>query len=140
MTELFRTEAFFSNRDFTKFSLIRFSNQYKTFSEIITEKYPGYALDERYRIAPTTITPTVNLVTLLQIMKSHDFQLIDQYKSMLKDPKSHFLDGTILDKDKICIASYHRSGNTFMRRYIEAITSVATGSDNSLNTMFSLAV
>lgn len=51
---------------------------------------------------------------------------------------SKFLDGEDILSDKVCLTSYHRSGNTFMRRYLEAITSITTGADTSLDLTLSL--
>lgn len=37
------------------------------------------------------------------------------------------------DHEKVAYTSYSRSGNTILRKYIEAITQVATGSDADLS-------
>jgi len=43
-----------------------------------------------------------------------------------------FLDGSAFD-NKIAYASYSRSGNTFLRRYLEKVGGIYTGSDGDLN-------
>lgn len=46
----------------------------------------------------------------------------------LTEPK--FLDGKVsLSGDRIHFASFPRSGNSFLRKYVEKITGVYTGSD-----------
>ena len=48
------------------------------------------------------------------------------------DGNNRFLDGEPNKSHKIAFCSFPRSGNTFMRRYIEMLTGIATGGDNSL--------
>lgn len=56
---------------------------------------------------------------------------LDLYRSTLRakyfDCQSRFLSGTLAAN--IAYTSYPRSGNTFLRKYLENITGVATGSD-----------
>ena len=40
--------------------------------------------------------------------------------------------------DMVCFQSYPRSGNTFLRGYLESVTGVFTGSDMSTIVSFSL--
>jgi len=46
-----------------------------------------------------------------------------------------FLTKTGNDENKVMYTSYSRSGNTFLRRYLEQITGVNTGSDGDLDYM-----
>ena len=43
-----------------------------------------------------------------------------------------FLDGESLDGERTAYQSMGRSGNTFLRKYLELITGVPTGSDMKL--------
>jgi hypothetical protein len=44
-----------------------------------------------------------------------------------------FLDGDDINGDRIIYTSFPRCGNTFLRKYFEVITGVATGSDMTLD-------
>ena len=50
-------------------------------------------------------------------------------------PKIAFLDGLEDDneQDAVALASYPRSGNTLLRKYLEKVTGLFTGSDMLLN-------
>ena len=45
MSELYRAEAMYSNKDFTRYSVKRISDDYLTFSETMAKRYPGYMID-----------------------------------------------------------------------------------------------
>ena len=133
---MYRADALYANRDFSKFSLVKFSDDYKTFSEQIQKLYPGYALDERFRVTPMPTTPTLNLKQILALMKNKDS--LSEHLAWFEGG-SKYLDGEDIGSEKVCLTSYHRSGNTFMRKYLEAITGIATGADTSLDVSLSLS-
>jgi len=54
-----------------------------------------------------------------------------EYKSKYLD-KLRFLNGDSIAGNKTAYQSLPRSGNTFLRRYLELITGIPTGSDNPL--------
>ena len=56
-------------------------------------------------------------------------------KKYLDDKVLRFLDGESIAGDKTCYLSYIRSGNTFLRKYLELITGVTTGSEMPISTM-----
>lgn len=47
------------------------------------------------------------------------------------DSEIRYLDGNDINGDKIAYATYPRTGSTFLRKYFENITGIATGSDMS---------
>lgn len=49
------------------------------------------------------------------------------------DGKFRFLDGQPNKSNKVAFCSFPRSGNTFLRKYIELLTGVITGADNTLS-------
>ena len=49
------------------------------------------------------------------------------------DGTFRFLDGAPNKSNKIAFCSFPRSGNTFLRRYMELITGIQTGADNTLD-------
>lgn len=63
-----------------------------------------------------------------------DIQAIVKNKELMWmfDGVDRFLDNTEIKGDRVCFASYPRVGNTFLRRCLEHVTGVTTGSDMHL--------
>jgi len=56
---------------------------------------------------------------------------------MTNKGKCVFLDGTVpLVGEKVAFQSFVRSGNTFLRKYLEQVTGVFTGSDMDIGHTF----
>ena len=55
------------------------------------------------------------------------------------DKEFRFLDGQTVDR-RVGFTSYPRSGNSFLRRYVEQITGITTGSTISIHTSTSLQI
>ena len=56
---------------------------------------------------------------------------------MNDESKCRFLDGAVnLAGDRVAFQSFVRSGNTFLRRYLEEITGVYTGADMAIDHTF----
>lgn len=56
----------------------------------------------------------------------------------MADGLLRFLDGESIAGDRICYQTFPRSGNTFLRNYMEKITNVPSGSDLDLLTLMPL--
>lgn len=55
--------------------------------------------------------------------------------------KCSFLDATVdLTGDRVAFQSFVRSGNTFLRTYLEQITSIFTGEDKSVRRSFDFSM
>ena len=76
----------------------------------------GYANDSIGRVVPNGAR-TVNLAQLKEILKSTDKNLFES-NQWIWDGEFRFLDGEKIDK-RVGLTSYLRSGNSFLRRYIE---------------------
>lgn len=65
---------------------------------------------------------------LKKILLSHD---IEEHQQNVHFSRafSKFLDGESIEGDKIVLATFPRTGNTFLRKFLEDITLCATGSD-----------
>lgn len=74
----------------------------------------------------------INLVQLMDLLKSSDAALWERAKWMF-DGHFRFLDGQPNKSQKVAFCSFPRSGNTFLRRYIEMLTGITTGADNTLH-------
>jgi hypothetical protein len=64
---------------------------------------------------------------------SNDEHRYEEYKKSFPDVFNSliptFLDGKPITGDKVAYMTYPRSGNTFLRKYLELITGVTTGSE-----------
>ena len=58
----------------------------------------------------------------------------------LDDGLLRFLDGQLIAGDRVCYQTFARSGNTFLRNYLELITNVPTGSEMDLSTPMPLTL
>ena len=80
---------------------------------------------------PTKDTPVVNFEWLKDYLLSKDLSRMDELDWVDREEFRH-LDGQVnLYKtgDRVSFQSYPRSGNTFLRRFLEQITGVYTGTD-----------
>ena len=111
------------------------SEQKKTFerfSERFRRIYPGYLLDHRMRVVAGPETPVLNLRSITDLLKSSDEELWERSRWMF-DGEFRFLDGQPNPSNKVAFMSFPRSGNTYLRRYMELLTGVITGADNTLH-------
>ena len=52
----------------------------------------------------------------------------------MDDGLLRFLDGESIAGDRVCYQTFPRSGNTFLRKYMELITNVPTGTEQDNST------
>jgi hypothetical protein len=123
---LFRNSAFYANQDATKYSMRRINDQYTLFSEMIQMQYPGYTLDSDFLMECSTDT-SIDLVDLKKLLVSKNLDHYNSVKDHFFGKQAKFLDRKPINS--ITYATYPRSGNTFLRKYFEGITGIATGSD-----------
>lgn len=79
-------------------------------------------------VMPKAGTRTVNLNHIIKVLRSSDEGLWAE-NQWIFDGEMRFLDKEPIVGNKVCFTSIHRSGNTFMRQYLELLTGVATGGD-----------
>ena len=137
LQNLYREDRFYADKGFTCWSLTgpdgtEEKKTFETFSERFRRIYPGYCLDQGMLIRALPETPTLNLVQLMDILKSKDANLWEQSKWIF-DGKFRFLDGQANKSNKVAFCSFPRSGNTFLRKYMELCTGVITGADNTFH-------
>ena len=94
--------------------------------------FPGYTLDSEMRVRAGPNTKTNNLNELVDLFRSKDAQLWEQKKDLF-DGHMRFLDNALNKSNKVAFASFPRSGNSFLRKYLEMLTGIATGADNTLH-------
>jgi hypothetical protein len=102
------------------------------------EKYgPGYNVVRDGTVGVTT-AKTINFKTLMEVLKSKDESLFNNNKWIF-DGDFKFCDGEKLPT-KIAFNTYPRSGNSFLRKYMEQMTGISTGATVSLHTSTSLQI
>jgi len=94
--------------------------------------FPGYTLDSEMRVRAGPDTKVNNLNELVALFRSKDAQLWEQNKDLF-DGHMRFLDNSPNKSNKVAFASFPRSGNSFLRKYLEMLTGIATGADNTLH-------
>jgi len=66
------------------------------------------------------------------LLRSKDAEAWEKNK-WIYDGKLRMLDGEKINSNKIALASFPRSGNTFLRKYTDLLTGIHTGADNTLH-------
>lgn len=89
------------------------------------------------RIIPGPQTPVVNFKQLKDLLLSKDLSR-DSELDWVSAGEFRYLDGEDMTGNMVAFQSFARSGNTFMRSYLETLTGVYTGADMDLS--FSLNV
>ena len=79
---------------------------------------------------PTAESHVVNYEWLKELMLSKDLSRLDELKALGENPK--FLDGKKIEGNLICFDSFPRTGNTFLRTFIEQCSGIHTGADMPL--------
>ena len=119
-------------------SMEPWNSNYKRFKKRVEERYPGYVLDGLQRISPGPNTKTVDFGKLWDVLISSDEKLLEEHAwifSSLEDSKFLTKDSerTVASmQEMVAYCSYPRCGNSFLRKYLQNITGIATGSDMSL--------
>ena len=101
-------------------------------SEKMDRIYKGYRLNDRMRNEPLKDTPVVNLNQLVDMLRSKDEKQWEKSK-WIYDGTLRMLDGEAIKSNKIALASFPRSGNTFIRKYFDLLTGIHSGADNTMH-------
>lgn len=79
-------------------------------------------------IIRTDTAKAINLRSLKRQLLSKD-KPKDEDLKLISGLETKFLDGEDITGDRIVLATYPRTGNTFVRKYLELVTEVVTGGD-----------
>ena len=136
---MYRDDEFYASKEFSVYSLrgpdgTDARKSLEKFSDRFLRLYPGYLLDKKQRIRAMPHTPTLNLKQLVSLLKSKDEVLWERCKWIFDVEGGLFLDGEANPSNKIAFTSFPRSGNTFLRKYLQLLTGVTTGTDNNVST------
>lgn len=134
---MYREDLYYVDKEFVHYSMTgpdgkEEKKHFEKFSEKFIRQYPGYMLDKHMHIVAKPETPVLNLNQLTNLLKSKDEELWQRTK-WIYDGQFKFLDGEPNISQKIAFCSFPRSGNTFLRRYLELLTAITTGSDNTFH-------
>lgn len=103
------------------------------YSDWMKLKYPHFYLETpKLKLRPYPDTPTINLKQLKEILLSADLTRNSELE-WLKGTNYRFLDGQALGCDATSFISVSRMGNSFLRRFLEDITGIYTGSDMNVD-------
>ena len=127
-TLLIKHDYLYVDPDFCKVSTRRIDDTYRTYSETIALKYPGYELDRSGRLMNKTDL-VVRMDELLQLLRSKDIFRYESQKHLFFGEQARFTTGNSDEQMRVVYATYPRSGNSLMRKYFENVTGTATGSD-----------
>ena len=84
---------------------------------------------ESGRLYPKADTPVLNFHDLKEILLSRDLTRLKEIEWTRSEP-ARFLDNTVdMSGNRVALTSYPRSGNALVKKFLEAITGVTTGSE-----------
>ena len=126
--DVFILDVFFSNPDFTLFSIFELEG-FKKWSQIKDSNFSQYDFDLVSReLVPNKDTPVLNFEEVKKLLLSKDVtpEQEAEFEDKLKNG-ALFLDGSS-KVEKVAFSSFLRSGNTLTRKYLEEITGIVSGS------------
>jgi len=129
-------DVLLANKDFTKFRVTSIEN-YEGMETRMNRLYLGKSLNEKLQVDGGNKI-TFRQMKRVLLSRGEGNEEIKKLKMQLNSG-SCFLNGGGLENRVIC-ASVPRSGNSFLRRLLENITGVATGSDVSLRSILNLTL
>lgn len=92
----------------------------------------GYTFSDNKQTLQVKTAQTINLDELKEVLLSTDASLLTKY-GWIFDGKSKFLDAKDSEPGRITFTTCPRTGNSFLRMYMENITGVTTGNDMPSN-------
>ena len=140
LIELFKSDQVLCDTEMNRFSVDcanqntrKHKSEFDLCSDRLVVKFPTYQFDKICRIVPGPTSKTFSFDQLKEHLLSKDLS-----KDANFNPDDlRFLDGTVdMTGNRVAFQSFVRSGNTFLRRFIEQITGVYTGSDMSIDYTF----
>lgn len=107
-------------------------SEYELFSDRAVRKWPDYRYNEKMIMKPKENTPVINFDHLKKLLlgPADDQENLKEYNRIVDPDHPKFLDLKCTMKgNRVAFASFPRSGNSFLRKMLEQITGVFTGSD-----------
>ena len=115
---------------------------YLSYSELFMKHYgPAYGCNSAGKIYPKT-AHTVNFGLLMQVLKSKNENLFME-NSFIWDGEFKFLDAShrlLEEGNHVAFTSFPRSGNSFLRKFVEQVSGITTGSTMPIHTATSMQI
>lgn len=100
------------------------------YSDRKVRKFPDYDIvGPHLHLKPKESCPVVNFDSLKDLMLSKDLSKLQEFKELINPCK--FLDKKV-GMPGIAFVSWPRTGNSFLRKIIENVTGIFTGTDMNL--------
>ena len=112
----------------------KFDDNYMKYTERFNHSHPGFKFDHENFVRADTAR-SINFEDLRKVLLSQDEKDMVENDWMFEGP-SKYLDGSTLNGNRVGFVTHARMGSTFLRKYFEEITGVATGSDMLLELAF----
>ena len=133
LIDLFKQDEILGDKEMSRFSLNAVNQSTKQqardfdlCSDRLAIKFPTYNFDSVCKVMPGTSTNKFNFDQLKALLLSKDLSMDKHFDQ----DNLRFLDASVdMTGNRVAFQSFVRSGNTFLRRFIEQITGVYTGSD-----------
>ena len=117
LVSILREDIIYSDKHSYRYTINK-QDGYYTYSELFRMKFPvGYGCDSGGRVIATTAR-TISLPQLKSILKSKDENVFTE-NNWIWDGEFRFLDKQPVEDGRIGFTSVPRSGNSFLRRYVE---------------------
>jgi len=145
LMDLYRNDQVLCDREMDRFTLNPEMQHkegvnetgFELHSDRFTRMFPGYYLTDKGLMEPKEGTPTVNFDNLREVLLSKDLSRGAELE--WANNETRFLDRTVdMDGNRISFCSFPRSGNSMLRKYLESITGIDTGSDHWIEISTSL--
>ena len=102
---------------------------FSLFSDRWAAKFPEYVLDDKLKAIPGPECKTLNFDYLMDLWLSKDMTRLTEMTA-LGEGTPKFLDGKVsMDGHRVAFPSFPRTGNSFLRKYLQQVTGISTGSD-----------
>ena len=112
-------------------------------SDRMQRLFPEYDLDPQGIFLPRETAPRLNFNGLKEILcasteSKANWEAYEKLMAKIQEGNQcHFLDGQIdMTGNRVGLQSFVRSGNTFIRRYLEQVTGIVTGADMHIDHTF----
>lgn len=105
--------------------------------------FPEYDLDPSGIFVPLDSAPRLNFNELKEVLcastgSKANWEAYENFMAKIKEGNEcHFLDNQVdMTGNRVALQSFVRSGNTFIRRYLEQVTGIVTGADMHIDLTF----
>jgi len=103
------------------------------FSDRYARLFSLYSLDKNLRICITPESPVINFHQLKTLLLSKDPIKFGELEMLTSNGCKLLDEKVLMAGNRVAFTSYPRSGNSFLRKILEQVTGIFSGSDLSLD-------